>query len=199
VFRRQGYGLASVADIAAESGMTKGALYFHFASKDDLARAVIEEQHRRTMAAVRETLAEERPAVETMMLLSFGLAEQLRRDPVVQAGIRLTTDVSTFEQPVADPYRDWMRTLADLTRRGIAEGDVSPAVDPDTFGRFFSPAFTGVQLVSETLTDHADLLPRVLELWQFVLPGLASADRLEALRGLLGTHGAAAVATAGAR
>jgi AcrR family transcriptional regulator len=181
VFRRRGYGSASVAEIAAESGMTKGALYFHFTSKDDLARAIIEEQHRRTMAAVAATLEEKRPAVETMVVLCLGLAEQLRADPIVQAGVRLTTDVSTFEQPVADPYRDWMRTLAELTRRGVAEGDLRPDVDPVAFARFLSPAFTGVQLVSETLTDHADLLQRVRELWGFVLPGIVAPGRAEAL------------------
>lgn len=187
VFRRRGYGSASVAEIAAESGMTKGALYFHFASKDDLARAIIEEQHRRTMTAVAATLEEGRPAVETMVVLCLELAEQLQADPVVQAGVRLTTDVSTFEQPVADPYRDWMRTLAELTRRGITEGDLRPDVDPDTFARFLSPAFTGVQLVSETLTDHADLLQRVRELWVFVLPGIVVPGRAEALCGLAET------------
>ncbi|MDN4616279.1 ScbR family autoregulator-binding transcription factor [Leifsonia sp. F6_8S_P_1B] len=184
VFRRRGYGSASVAEIAAESGMTKGALYFHFVSKDDLARAVIEEQHRRTMTAVAATLEEGRPALETMVVLCLGLAEQLQADRVVQAGVRLTTDVSTFEQPVADPYRDWMRTLAELTRRGIAEGDLRPEVDPETFARFLSPAFTGVQLVSETLTDHADLLQRVRELWAFVLPGIVATGRAKALQGL---------------
>src|SRR5690242_6121155 len=101
VFRERGYGLASIADIASAAGMTKGALYFHFDSKDALARAVIEEQHRRTMAASAEIVAEGRPALETMVLLSRSLAHQLLEDPIVQAGIRLTTDVSTSAEPVS--------------------------------------------------------------------------------------------------
>src|SRR5438067_2304986 len=80
VFGRRGYGLASIAEIAAESGMTKGALYFHFPSKDDLARAVIEEQHRRTMVDAAEILHRERPALETMVLLCTSLAHQLLSD-----------------------------------------------------------------------------------------------------------------------
>ena len=39
-FERSGYGLSSIADIATASSVTKGALYFHFQSKDDIARAV---------------------------------------------------------------------------------------------------------------------------------------------------------------
>lgn len=184
VFRERGYGLASIADIASAAGMTKGALYFHFASKDELARAVIEEQHQRTMAASAEIVEEGRPALETIVLLSRSLAHQLLEDPIVQAGIRLTTDVSTSAEPVSEPYEDWFRTGEELFRRAIEEGDVAPSVDPVMLAHFLSPAYTGVQLVSETLTGRADLLQRVRELWIVLLPGIVPAERLDALRGL---------------
>lgn len=184
VFRERGYGLASISDIASAAGMTKGALYFHFASKDELARAVIEEQHTRTMEASAEIVAEGRPALETMVLLSRSLAYQLLEDPVVQAGIRLTTDVSTSADPVSKPYEDWFGATEELFRRAIDEGDVAPTVDPAMLAHFLSPAYTGVQLVSETLTGRADLLQRVRELWIVLLPGIVPAARFEALRGL---------------
>ncbi len=184
VFDRRGYGLASIAEIAEEAGVTKGALYFHFASKDDLARAVIDEEHRRAMTAAAEVLQEGRPALETMVLLCRGLGRQLLTDPVVKAGIRLTTDVSSFERPIADPYRDWLRTTEELLGRAIEEGDVAPGVDPAMVAHLLVPAFTGVQLVSETLTDRADLLQRVAELWAVLIPGIAAPERLEALRRL---------------
>ena len=44
-FDRFGYGMASIADIASEASVTKGALYFHFQSKDEIAHAVIHQQH----------------------------------------------------------------------------------------------------------------------------------------------------------
>ena len=51
VFEEHGYGSASLTQVSEAAGVTKGALYFHFKSKDDLARAVIEEQHRIAVAA----------------------------------------------------------------------------------------------------------------------------------------------------
>lgn len=184
VFGARGFGLASIADIAAAAGLTKGALYFHFASKDELAHAVIAEQHRRTMEASAAIVAEGRPALETLVLLSRSLGRQLLEDPVVQAGIRLTTDVATADQPIVEPYDDWFRALEDLTRRAIEEGDVAESVDPGMFAHLLSPAFTGVQLVSATLTGRADLLQRVRELWVILLPGIVAEGRLDALRGL---------------
>lgn len=184
VFGARGYGLASIADIAAAAGLTKGALYFHFASKDELAFAVIAEQHRRTMAASAAILAEARPALESMILLSRSLGHQLLEDPVVRAGIRLTTDVASADQPIVEPYEDWFAAIEDLTRRAIDEGDVSAHVDPAMFAHFVSPAFTGVQLVSATLTARADLLQRVREMWVVLLPGIVAEGRLDALREL---------------
>ena len=47
VFGAVGYGGASMADICVAAGLTKGALYFHFESKETLALAVIDVQKTR--------------------------------------------------------------------------------------------------------------------------------------------------------
>jgi AcrR family transcriptional regulator len=183
-FDRHGYGMASIADIAAEASVTKGALYFHFQSKDEIAHAVIEEQHDLSFSAGAAILAEELPAVETMIRLCASLAGQLVTDPIVQAGIRLTTDVSNFERPVADPYEDWLRTFEALIARGIEEGDISPTLSPAMIAHFIIPSFTGVQLVSETLAGRSDLLQRAREMWIILLPALVTPERLDALKDL---------------
>jgi AcrR family transcriptional regulator len=183
-FERQGYGTASIADIATAASVTKGALYFHFPSKDEIARAVIQRQHEISFAAGAAIMEQGHPAVETMIRLCASLAGQLLTDRVVQAGIRLTTEVSNFERPVADPYEDWLGTFETLAKRAIDEGDFEPTVDPSALSHFIIPAFTGVQLVSETLTGRADLRERVRQMWTILLPGLVRAERYEALKDL---------------
>ena len=46
-----------MADIVSGAGTTKGALYFHFASKDELAQFIIAEQHRLSIESVQALLA----------------------------------------------------------------------------------------------------------------------------------------------
>ncbi|WP_431278190.1 ScbR family autoregulator-binding transcription factor [Leifsonia poae] len=184
VFERQGYGAASIAEIAAAASVTKGALYFHFPSKDELAHAVIERQHEIAMIAGGAIMEQGYPPVETMIRLSAGLAAQLVSDPIVQAGIRLTTEVSNFERPVVDPYEDWLATIEGLARRAVEEGEFEPTVDPAILAHFIIPSFTGVQLVSETLTGREDLRERVRQMWAILLPGLVPADRYESLKDL---------------
>ncbi|WP_219537875.1 TetR/AcrR family transcriptional regulator [Nonomuraea guangzhouensis] len=47
LFGRDGYAATSIDDIARESGMTKGAVYHHFAGKADVFRAVFVRQEER--------------------------------------------------------------------------------------------------------------------------------------------------------
>jgi AcrR family transcriptional regulator len=54
VFARRGYGQAGVDEIAAEAGYSKGALYWHFASKEEVLLALLEE---RVDAPMRELVA----------------------------------------------------------------------------------------------------------------------------------------------
>lgn len=60
VFDERGYEAATIADILTRAGVTKGALYFHFSSKQDLARGVLDEQfaeeeYRRARASCRNS------------------------------------------------------------------------------------------------------------------------------------------------
>ena len=185
VFDRQGYSTASIAEIASAAGVTKGALYFHFQSKDEIARAVMRQQHELSSSAAAAIIDEGRPALETMIRLCAGLVDQLVSDPVVKAGIRLTTDVSTFERPMVDPYEDWLNTVEGLIRRAHDEGDIVPTVDPGMLARFLIPALTGVQLVSDALSARKDLHERAREMWTIMIPGLVPADRAEDLGRLL--------------
>lgn len=57
VFRDQGYGLTTVRDIALATGMSAGAIYYHYPSKADLLRAVYEDAVREANAAFELAVA----------------------------------------------------------------------------------------------------------------------------------------------
>lgn len=57
VFAEKGLHGASVEDLAAAAGFTKGALYSNFATKEELFGAVIDEQGHRMIAMLREVMS----------------------------------------------------------------------------------------------------------------------------------------------
>ena len=184
VFGALGYGGASMADICVAARLTKGALYFHFESKEALALAVIDVQHERATALGDELLHSEQPGLQVLLRMAFELARQLRTDPVSRAGIRLTMESSSLSTPVVKPYEEWINACDVLLRRAILDGDVRDDVDVAAAARFISPAFTGVQVVSDVLTGRDDLIQRIVEMWSFVLPSLVVPERWDRLRSL---------------
>ncbi|MGY2744197.1 ScbR family autoregulator-binding transcription factor [Arthrobacter sp. UYCu723] len=176
VFEEHGYGSASLTQVSDAAQVTKGALYFHFQSKEDLARAVIEEQHRIVVAESETLLAEDRPALPAMILLCRVFGLKLVHEPVVRAGIRLTLEATAFGQPVQAPYEDWIAVMKQLTDRAKGEKQVRSSVDSVALARYIVASFTGVQMVSGVLTGRADVMQRIEEMWSILLPGIMHED-----------------------
>jgi AcrR family transcriptional regulator len=188
VFEEHGYGSASLTQVSEAAQVTKGALYFHFKSKEDLASAVIEEQHRIVLAGSENILAEDRPALPTMIRLCRAFGLELVHEPVVRAGIRLTLEATAFGQPVQGPYEDWITVMEQLTDRAKREKQIRSSVDSAAFARYVVASFTGVQMVSGVLTGRADVMQRIEEMWALLLPGIMHEDFHEnpsALSGLV--------------
>jgi AcrR family transcriptional regulator len=178
MFERYGYGATSLSDVITHAGVTKGSLYFHFASKEELAHAVVHEQHTMWMGQAQAFADRPMPALEGLVRMSYGLAEQLIEHPVVRAGIRLTLENGTFQRPRSDPYLDWIGAVEGLLRRAAAERELRSPVDSTRASRFIVSAFTGIQLVAQVLEERKTLLDRVEEMWEFLLPGLVVPRKL---------------------
>jgi AcrR family transcriptional regulator len=57
LFANDGYAATSLDAVASAAGVTKGALYHHFAGKRELFRAVYEHEQQRLVAAIGEAYA----------------------------------------------------------------------------------------------------------------------------------------------
>ncbi|MCD5422236.1 TetR/AcrR family transcriptional regulator [Rhodococcus pyridinivorans] len=177
-FDRLGFDGASLgAIVEASSGLTKGALYFHFKSKDELAHAVVEQQHAISIAAVAAIAATQASALEQIVMLCHEMGRQIVEDPIVRAGIRLTLEFSAGAEPdQPGPYQDWIEACRHLVETAIAEGDLLPTIDPPELARFVISAFTGVQMVSNVLDRRIDLEHRIDQMLQFLLNGILTSD-----------------------
>jgi AcrR family transcriptional regulator len=106
VFARRGYRDASVDEVAAEAGYSKGALYWHFASKEDLLSALLEE---RVDALLREMLA----------LLGSAPPEQ---DMSVEASREFARRLAAERDTVLVEREQWSLAIRDpeIARRYVA-------------------------------------------------------------------------------
>ena len=77
----------------ADSGGTKGALYFHFASKDALARAVVAEMVQQWRDLRGQVDSHGLDPLATLSALLDEVIARLLDDPIARGGTRLLNDL----------------------------------------------------------------------------------------------------------
>ncbi|MEV0415824.1 ScbR family autoregulator-binding transcription factor [Streptomyces sp. NPDC050448] len=175
-FDRFGFGGASLSDVVKYAGVTKGALYFHFQSKEALARALMDEQFQ-----VSEGVpAIEEPGLQTVIDLTHQMAYGLRANVRIRAGIRLVIESGSFTNPDPTPYDAWIETAHGCLKPAQERGDIVPSLDAYDLSTLLVGSFTGIQVTSHVRTGRDDLHTRVIDLWNFLLPGIVPADRIPA-------------------
>lgn len=167
VFDERGYASASIAQILHRCRVTKGALYFHFPSKVALAFGVMEAQ---TAGLV---VPEGDLGLQRLVDLTMGIAERLRSDVLLRAGIRLTVEYGTFNFDVSHLYQQWITACEGLLVEAGDQGELLPGVQPAEVAALVVSSFTGMQLMSQVYSERIDLVPRLRTFWRSVLPGIA--------------------------
>ncbi len=167
VFDELGYGAASTTEILARSGVTRGALYFHFPSKEAIADAVVASQ------AAALIPPERKVRLQAAIDLTMSYADRLRHDPVLRGAVRLSVEQASYRKPDATPYEGSEEVVFRLLREAQERGELLPSVDTAQVAHLIVGAFTGIQLLSQATDDRLDLLDRVSTLWRYLLPALA--------------------------
>src|SRR5947208_1476430 len=80
VFAEKGYHAASMEDIAASAGVSKGLAYFYFKSKEDLFLHTLRDRVSH-LFDVSENLDPDAPASERLASLLASLSAKVRKEP----------------------------------------------------------------------------------------------------------------------
>ncbi|MEV6423914.1 ScbR family autoregulator-binding transcription factor [Streptomyces sp. NPDC051662] len=166
VFEARGYQAATISEILAEAGVTKGALYFHFPSKEHLAQGVLREQDQ--WLPVPDRPCKLQQFVDTVLLHAY----RLQTDPMVRAGVRLSLDQQAHGVDRSGPFLRWGGIIGELLEKAQAQGELLPHVKTAETAEVTVGAFAGVQAMSQAVCEHQDLLARTSVLLRHLLPSV---------------------------
>ncbi|MFE7834794.1 ScbR family autoregulator-binding transcription factor [Streptomyces sp. NPDC057474] len=168
VFDEVGFAGASISRILKRAGLTAGALYFHFDSKEDLARAVMNAQPQSIIPWL------ESEGLQRLVDITMVWAYQLRVDPLLRAGVRLTGEQGSFGVKDATPYQEWSQIMTECLESARERGELQAGVEPAELADFVVEACTGMQTYSAVASEaRADLSDRAVRMWRLLLPGVA--------------------------
>lgn len=163
-FAEHGYSGISLNDIVRESGLTKGAFYFHFPSKEALALEVFRDRQDRWVAKTLAGVMEHPKAIDQLdAMLDIG-CEIHEGDASARAISRLCQEWSSQEDLVEHSRSHltrWFEITEELIRRGQQEGDIRLEVDARRTAETLCSAFIGVEEVSAAMSGLQDFRARI--------------------------------------
>jgi TetR/AcrR family transcriptional regulator, transcriptional repressor for nem operon len=177
-FAQQPYHLVGLDNVLAEAELSKGAMYFHFRSKDALALAIIEDQATQAREAVVNLLARRFSGLETLIDFSYQIAVRDTSEDMARAGFNLLESVGRIEGLRARRFEGWVQTLAVIAGHAIAEGDILEECDPQDVGRLLVSTYMGLRQTSD-LDESKRFLLNLEKTWALLLPGVVRPDGID--------------------
>jgi AcrR family transcriptional regulator len=150
-FARKGFHQTTMREIYAEAGLSAGAIYHYFASKDDIIEASFIFDHQRSLPVFEFALNDPDPGAALDQLVSFfyqGLesAASLGANKVNIQGWAEALVNPRLLVPLQATLHDFWKLLAQLIRRGQEAGTIDPQVDPEAAGEVIVATYFGLYL-----------------------------------------------------
>ncbi|MGW6424341.1 TetR family transcriptional regulator [Nocardia sp. NPDC055053] len=184
-FGKSGYAAASLNRILEGSRATKGAMYFHFDSKEDLARAVLETAVERYRVCAERWLGRaDFGPLDLLHGMVDEIALRLEHDTIVQAEYRLVIEPDFHRDAGNGGGRIVGRATRVLAVRAIDDGQLRADTDPDRFTRTLAAALAGQRYLVDPIASGsaADLRARFAEVLEVIVEAMATPVWIQSFR-----------------
>ena len=174
----RGYSEISVNDIIKEAGVSKGAFYYHFESKDVLFTSLIDDYVKRLDSEYEsylDTFPSDARAEDVLIELAGKIAELI----TMQVGFdkmktiykaQLTNDYDT--SMVLSYNRGIYSMFSTLLARGMTRGEFRSDIPPDVLAKHMMVAFRGITYEWCIRYPDFDYKAQVLAHFDLLLKGL---------------------------
>jgi len=147
MFAQRGYRNVRLEELARSAGVTKGAIYYHFRSKEDLLRRALQQRHREIFAELAEAADTEQGPASARIRFVLRKVWQRWLEPDWGNAFRLLVGEMSVDFPALfriwaeeGPVQGW-RLVSRLIEEGVAAGEFRPEVDAVVASRMVLSGF----------------------------------------------------------
>lgn len=169
-FAEQGYAAASMDELTARAGLTRGALYHNFGDKKGLLAAVVHQIDSEMAARAQERAARANSAWQA--LLDEGVAYiEMALDKEVQRIVLLDGPAVLGDPSQWPSQSSCLQATRVVVEQLIAEGTIKP-VDAEAAARLLSGAALNAALWIAASDNPEDVLPKAVAAFKALAEGL---------------------------
>lgn len=159
IFNKNGYQRTTMSTLTKSLGLTKGAIYGHFADKDELAVEAFRYSIQQIAEKMRGQLQPHKDAVEKLRAYARSFLD-LFDDIVIKGGCPiLNTAVDSddahpqLHDEVSRVLAAWEKRLIAMVEAGKENGSIRPETDSGFFAATFISLVEGGILLAKTVGD----------------------------------------------
>jgi AcrR family transcriptional regulator len=181
VFARLGFHQARMDDIAQEAGLSKGALYLYYKSKDTIIAAILKYLFTQEMKVLHAFVAaEQRGSVRAQLeQLTQQLAEAMnwmsKLMPIAFEFYAIAGRQKEVHQFLKEYFREYSADIAHLIQRGIDRGEFR-AVNPQATAITLTALYEGLALLFFVDPQAVQWNEQIITSTRLLLDGLAAHD-----------------------
>jgi AcrR family transcriptional regulator len=150
-FARRGLHGTTIQDVIHESGLSAGAIYSYFRSKDDIIEAIASDRHARERRAIEHAARETdvRQALEQLARHFFDALQDKNERERRRLGIQLWAEALTNERLsalVRNGFEEPRRMLTAMIKKAQRSRQLRSGLQPDALARVLIALFHGFVL-----------------------------------------------------
>jgi len=148
-FAREGYGEATVDDILVEAGISRGAFYHHFAGKEEVFKALLDEHLREDLVQLEQLppATSLRELIEQYVAVLIDHIDAERESALSMEFWAAATREEWVRGPVAEFHRRTLHVVGELLRAGKAGGALRADLDVEGSAFLLQAIFEGTAVL----------------------------------------------------
>ncbi len=171
----RGFYNTSIQDIIRATGVKKGNLYYHFASKEELGIAVLQDAKDEFFQLLEAAFSGSTPLERVNNFLEAILNEQRKRNFVGgclfgNTALEMSDTNSEFARIINKIFIRWSNILEEHLREAVERGELITDFAPHQLAKLIIAAIEGGIMMSRVSKDEKDLVDCMESLKRLLLP-----------------------------
>ena len=182
VFSRLGFERASMDNIAKEAGVSKGALYLYYKSKDAIIAKLLQLLFDQALKQVRILAAGEGSVTEQLLAFTRVLTREMDRmaamQPISLQFYAIAARHPTIRQHLRAYFKEYRTLMEEVIQRGVAQGELRADINPTEAAITLTALLEGLALVWLIDPQATDWHVQVESSTKLLIQGLSASPRV---------------------